>query len=55
MTGRLALAAIGLGVPVMLVFEATLTRAAGVALLFAWIALGVVALLRPEDLAREPD
>lgn len=51
MTGRLALAAAGLGVFLMLAFEATLTRVLGVALILAWIVLGVFALLRPEDLA----
>lgn len=51
MTGRLALAAVGLGVFLMLAFDVTVTRVAGVALLFAWIVLGAAALLRPEDLA----
>jgi hypothetical protein len=53
--GRLALAAVTLGVALMLGFDATVPRVAGVTLLFAWIVLGIFALARPEDLAREPD
>jgi hypothetical protein len=53
--GRLALAAVILGVALMLGFDETLTRIAGVTLLFAWIVLGIFALARPEDLARDPD
>ena len=49
--GRLALAAGLLGAALMVAFEATPTRVAGVALIFAWIVLGAFALLRPEDLA----
>ena len=51
--GRLALVAVGLGVLLMLAFDATPARVAGVALLFLWIVLGAFALLRPEDLAED--
>ena len=51
MTGRLALAAGALGVALMLAFDATPARVAGVALLLSWIVLGALALLRPEDLS----
>ena len=51
MTGRLALVALAAGVVLMLFFESGVTRALGVALLFAWLVLGLFALVRPEDLA----
>jgi hypothetical protein len=51
--GRLALAAVALGTFLMIGFDATPTRIAGVALILAWIVLGAVALVRPEDLAGE--
>ena len=51
--GRLALAALGVSVLLMLLFDSTVTRVAGVTLIFAWIVLGAFALLRPEDLARD--
>jgi hypothetical protein len=50
MESRLALAALGLGVPLMILFDATPTRVVGVALLLAWIVLGAFAALRPQDL-----
>ena len=53
MKGRLAIAAFGLGVALMLAFDATLTRIAGVALLLGGIALGVFAIASEEFVAGE--
>jgi hypothetical protein len=40
-----------LGAALMLAFDSAAARVTGVALIFAWIALGAFALLRPEDLS----
>ena len=53
MKGRLAITVFGLGVAVMLAFDATLTRIAGVALLLGGIALGVFAIASEEFVAGE--
>ena len=45
---RLALALFGLGAVLMLIFDSTATRIAGVALLFAGIGLGVFAIATDE-------
>ena len=55
---RLPLLALGsfvLGVALMIPFEYTLTRIAGVAALFAAIVAGVFAIARPEFLEEEDD
>ena len=53
MKGGLAVAAFGLGVALMLAFDATLTRIAGVALLLGGIALGVFAIASEEFIGQE--
>jgi hypothetical protein len=55
---RLPLLALGsfvLGVALMIPFEYTLTRVAGVAALFGAIVAGVFAIATPETLAAEED
>jgi hypothetical protein len=52
---RLALACLVLGVVLMVFFEATLTRIAGVAALFAFIVTGVFAIADPAFLGQEDD
>lgn len=53
--GRLALAAFCAGVVLMLVFDATPARIAGVALLLAGMALGVFAIATEEFVAGDDD
>lgn len=56
--GRLlaaAIAAFVAGVVLMIPFEATVTRVAGVLCLFAFIVLGVMAIARPERLGPPPE
>jgi hypothetical protein len=58
MGGRLAglaLVALGAGLVLMLGFEATLTRIAGVLALLAFIGLGVFAIATPEFLGGDRD
>lgn len=50
---RLALAAFSVGVALMLVFDATLTRIAGVVLLLAGMALGVFAIATDDFVATD--
>jgi hypothetical protein len=50
-----AVAAFVLGVGLMIPFEQTLTRVAGVLCLFAFIVLGVFAIASPESLGEDVD
>jgi phage shock protein PspC (stress-responsive transcriptional regulator) len=50
---RLALTLFAVGVALMFVFDATLTRIAGVALLFVGMALGVFAIASAEFIGEE--
>jgi hypothetical protein len=50
-----ALAAFVVGAGLLVAFEKALTLALGIALLFAFIVLGVFAIASPEYLGREPD
>jgi hypothetical protein len=55
---RLVVATVGafaLGVGLLVPFEETVTLAAGVVLLFAFVVLGVFTIATPEYLARSPD
>jgi hypothetical protein len=52
---RLALVALAAGLVLMLGFEATLTRIAGVLALLAFIALGVFAIATPDFLGEDED
>jgi hypothetical protein len=54
-SGRIAIACGVLGVILMVGFEAPLTRALGVALLFAFIICGVFAIADPGVLGQEED
>jgi predicted lipid-binding transport protein (Tim44 family) len=47
------LGSLGLGLPLMLLFENTFTRIAGVLLCFAFIISGVFVIANPADLGRE--
>lgn len=47
-----AIAALVLGIALMIPFEATITRLLGVACLFAFIVLGAFAIARPERIER---
>lgn len=51
----LAVAAFVAGVCLMIPFESTLTRIAGLLCLFAFIVLGVFAIARPERLGEPPE
>ena len=50
-----AVAAFVLGVALMIPFEATVTRIAGVLCLFAFIVIGVFAIATPERLGDPPE
>jgi hypothetical protein len=50
-----ALACFAIGAGLLLVFDKAVTLALGIALLLAFIVLGVFAIASPEYLAREPD
>ena len=50
-----AIAAFVAGVLLMIPFDATVTRIAGLACLFAFIVLGVFAIARPERLGPPPE
>lgn len=50
-----AVAAFVAGVLLMIPFDATLTRIAGLVCLFAFIVLGVFAIARPERLGPPPE
>ena len=50
-----AIAAFVFGAGLLVAFEKALTLSAGVALLFAFVVLGVFAIANPEYLARPPD
>jgi hypothetical protein len=50
-----ALACFAIGAGLLLAFDKAVTLALGIALLLAFIVLGVFAIASPEYLAREPD
>ena len=50
-----AIAAFVIGAGLLVAFEKALTLIAGVALLFAFVVLGVFAISNPDYLARPPD
>ena len=50
---KLAVACFAVGVVLMVGFDYTITRVLGVALLFAFIGIGVFAIADPEELERE--
>ena len=52
---RATLACFAIGVALMIVFDATVTRILGVALLLAFIVLGLFAIATPEFLGRPED
>ena len=52
---KLMFACLILGLPLMLLFENTFTRIAGVLLCLGFIVSGVFAIANPEDLGREDD
>lgn len=54
-SARLAASAFVVGVTLMLVFDATVTRIAGVALIFAGMAMGVFAIASDEFVAGDED
>jgi len=51
----LMLASFGLGLPLMILFEATFTRVLGVALMFTFIVSGVFLIANPVFLAQEEE
>lgn len=52
---KLMFACLILGLPLMLLFENTITRIAGVLLCLGFIISGVFVIANPEDLGREPE
>jgi hypothetical protein len=52
---KLMLASLLLGLPLMLLFENTITRVLGVLLCFTFIVSGVFVIANPADLGREQE